>query len=370
MKILLCAPLKAESASGITIWYHHMMNYFNEFLSRGEVQIDSLSDEGIGVTHRLSFFMRLVNGYKSYAPFLKKLKKTLEENKYDEIHLCTSASYSLIKDIISIQIAHKYSTKAVIHFHFGRIPSIMQSNNWERKMLQKVLTTADGVIVIDKSSLQALKDAGYNNAYYLPNPLAPIVEVKIESLQSVERNNKYILFVGHVIKSKGVEELILACSKIKGVQLVMFGTVNDEYKNKLVNLAGPNHSQWLDLRGQVPYDIVLEEMKKCGVFVLPTYTEGFPNVIIESMACGCPIITTPVGAIPDMLNINSGEPCGVCVPVKDTMELTKAILDFMTDRFYANLCGNRAYNRVRELFTVDKVWQQILDIWEDVAQKH
>jgi glycosyltransferase involved in cell wall biosynthesis len=58
-----------------------------------------------------------------------------------------------------------------------------------------------------------------------------------------------------------------------------------------------------------------------AIFVLPTYTEGFPNVILECMASGCPIITTPVGAIPDMLQFGSTQACGACVDVKDVQGL-------------------------------------------------
>ena len=57
------------------------------------------------------------------------------------------------------------------------------------------------------------------------------------------------------------------------------------------------------------------------VFVLPSYTEGFPNVIIEAMAMGKPIIATSVGAIPEMLD----EGCGVVVPPKDADSLQKAL---------------------------------------------
>lgn len=366
MKILLCAPLYAEGASGITKWYHHMMDYFNQELTNKEIEIDSYSDTNKGVTEHLNLVLRLIKGYQTYVPFLRGLSKVLSKKQYDVVQICTSGSLSLIKDYFTIRIAHKHSTKVLVHFHYGRTPEILQKKGWERSLLLKVVEKADGIITIDKSSLKALQQKGFNNIYYLPNPLAPSVEEIINNHSNVERIRKQLLFVGHHVCTKGVEELIQACTSIQGIKLIMIGTVNDEYKQHLYDLAGDNHDEWLDIKGEVPYTVVLQEMAKCEVFVLPTYTEGFPNVIIESMAFGCPIVTTPVGAIPDMLNIYSNEPCGLCVPPKDVGALRTAILNMLDDEYFAKGCANRAYNRVRDLFTVDKVWQQLFSIWNNI----
>jgi len=60
-------------------------------------------------------------------------------------------------------------------------------------------------------------------------------------------------------------------------------------------------------------------------FILPSYTEGFPNVILEAMALGKPIIATSVGAIPEILS----EECGVVMKPRDQRDIEQASLGAM-----------------------------------------
>ena len=87
-------------------------------------------------------------------------------------------------------------------------------------------------------------------------------------------------------------------------------------------------------------------------------------MIIESMACGCPIVTTPVGAIPEMLNINTETPCGICVEPKNVEQLKAAIESFLQNDDLATSYGKRAQARVREQYAIDKVWEQLVSIWK------
>ena len=105
----------------------------------------------------------------------------------------------------------------------------------------------------------------------------------------------------------------------------------------------------------------------CSVFVLPSHTEGFPNVILESMACGCPIVATPVGAIPEMLDADSEKPCGVIVPVNDSVQLRTAIERILDDPAYASLISDNARQKVNEEYSMPKVWNQLVGIWREVV---
>jgi len=80
--------------------------------------------------------------------------------------------------------------------------------------------------------------------------------------------------------------------------------------------------------GQVPYEMVKTFMQQADVFVLPSLSEGFPNVILEAMACGLPIIASRVGGIPDIITNDIN---GYLVEVKDTNDMANKIMLLLSD---------------------------------------
>jgi glycosyltransferase involved in cell wall biosynthesis len=201
----------------------------------------------------------------------------------------------------------------------------------------------------------------------IPNPLSPQVVNIAASNIGVSRDNRSVLFVGHVYKTKGVYELVEACSHIPNISLKLVGKYECSIKEELEMLASKSDTNsWIEFTGNLPFDKVIDEMLRCGVFVLPTYTEGFPNVILESMACACPIVTTNVGAIPEMLDIDKGDYCGKCVEPRQVVQLQDAIQEMIDNRKYAEECGRNAQLRVNEYYSMPVVYKQLEHLWHNV----
>ena len=297
---------------------------------------------------------------KILADFNQKIKQG-----YDVMHLTSSASLSLLKDIYMLRKAKKQGLKTILHFRFGRIPELINKNNWEWKLIKRTVTVSDKVIVIDQSSYDSLIAQGFDNIVILPNPVAPSVDKIVEENKNIERIKDEILFAGHVIKTKGVFELLEACSTLDNIHLKLVGHITSDMRLQIEQLYGKS-PVWLSICGEEPYEDVIKEMMKCDVFVLPTYTEGFPNVILEAMAAGCAIISTPVGAIPQMLENDEKGRYGVLVEPQKVEDLARTIKMVLGDDSLKMEIRHNVQRRVMERYNISSVWKKMTALWENV----
>ncbi len=364
MKVLLVAPA-SKSSGGISRWTQHIKAYY-ESLNEDSVNLeffDTARSEFI--PDDIAFIPRAKLAIKDYRIIIRDFKKFLKNNKLDVVHITSSAGFGLLRDLYMIKMARKKNSRSIVHFRFGRIPQLSKDNNWEWKLLSCVVKNADRVIVIDKRSYKSLVMSGFKNVSLLPNMIAPEVEKIINSMPAETRIPRRLLFVGHCIATKGVYELTEACKTLHNIQLVLLGAIKDDVKSELQFIAGGN--EWLEIMGEKTYADVIREMLKCDVFVLPTYTEGFPNVILEAMACGCAIVTTPVGAIPEMLGEEDGKSFGLMVKPKDSDQLKDAINIMLNNETFKKACGDNARIRVHERYSMSKVWERLTEIWKDTS---
>ena len=355
-RVLLASPNQGDG--GIAKWTQHIVDYYAN-THPADLRLDVLPMNRHSFSTRLG---RYLNGIRDYVSVLLRCWWMLLTRRYDVLHFCTSGDIGFVKDVLMLYIAKCFHTRTVVHFHFGRIPSVMEKDNQERKWLRRVMDMTDMAIAIDNTTCNALASAGYDNVIYIPNPLAPfVVDFVDKNRQHIARDERMILFVGHCYASKGVYELVKACKGIEDVRLVLVGAIDDGTESDLRHIA--DGSEWLEILGIRPYEDALSLMMQCGVFVLPSYTEGFPNVILESMACGCAIVATAVGAIPEMLGGSDGELCGLLVPPKDEDGLKKTVLQFLEDSGMREKCRKNAQQRVRLRYYMETIFNKLTDVW-------
>ena len=178
-----------------------------------------------------------------------------------------------------------------------------------------------------------------------------------------ERSDRTAVFVGHVVPTKGVTELVEGCCMVPGLSLRIVGKCTDEMKEKLCSLAKKRENgSWLTVVGEIPHTAVIGEMLKADAFVFPSYTEAFPNVILEAMACGCAVAASNVGAIPEMLDSN-GKLTGICYSPQSAEEVTNAVNKLYQDDNYRNQLTEKAKEKLYNTYTIEKIWSQLTNVW-------
>lgn len=364
MKILLCSPYESvikENAGGIAMWAKHLMNYYKA--EKSDVEIEVLPyNRSIYVHEGLNRFVRIYKGAMDYIGLMRQTRRRIRQERFDVLHLCSSALLSIIRDYFVMRMARKNGVAGVLHFHCGRIPKIAAKGGWKWKVLKSAVAMASATVVLDDESYNVLVSNGFKNVHKVPNPLSEEMTRNIESMSAgIDRVPRRLLFVGHVLPSKGVYELVRACVDVQDVQLRLIGRVEESVKNDLSGIASAKRGEWMQMLGECGHDEVLHEMLACDMFVFPSYTEGFPNVILEAMACGTPIIASGVGAIPEMLDKGK---CGCIIPPMDTAAVKDAIMALIDDKERKTAFSVNSKERVGKEYSISSVWAQLLSVWE------
>ena len=121
---------------------------------------------------------------------------------------------------------------------------------------------------------------------------------------------KRILFVGRLTRSKGFPDLLKALDFLP-----------EEYRLVVVGENEVKKEGRVEYVGTVAHHDLPGYYAMCDVFCLPSYQEATPLSILEAMACGCPIVATPVGGIPEIVAENAG----VLTPVGNPRKLAESI---------------------------------------------
>lgn len=179
-----------------------------------------------------------------------------------------------------------------------------------------------------------------------------------------EKEDKSLLFVGPLIKRKGLEYLIKSFKEIENrdIKLILIGE-GRERKNLefLVRRLGLKN---VEFKGYLEEEKLIEHYNMADMFVFPSLKEGFGQVLLEAMACGLPIISTNTSAIPEVVG-----DAGILVEPRDSQALANAINLLIEDKELRNKLGGKGKKRVGENFTWKKVTERTLDAYREIIGK-
>jgi glycosyltransferase involved in cell wall biosynthesis len=326
-------------------------------------------------------------------------------NKVNVINLPIERNINLFKDLRALlllilifykngfSLVHSVSPKAGLLVSIAawvtRVPNRLHTftgqvwmtkkgmSRWFLKLLDKIIVTLNTHILVDSFSQQdfLIKEGILSKDLSIVLGSGSIGGVDVNRFQPSKKYRNLIrkqlnikddcvifLFVGRLKKEKGVFELVEA-----------FKNVSEQHNNVALLIVGPDEERvkqeltpFLDTCEELVTFVNFTKapekyMAASDILVLPSYREGFGNVIIEAASCGLPSIGSNIYGLSDA--IKAGE-TGLLVPVKSSKLLEKEMLKLVNNDKLRNEMGLNGRKRATCNFLQDNITKKILKLYK------
>ena len=300
--------------------------------------------------------------------FLGKAKrcafKLCKEEKFD----IALIFFGIPSGPIGVSLKRKFKIPFVIRFGGGDVPGFQERFKSIYKVLgpsiKKIWKKSDARIA-NSDGLKKLAYEFYDKEEFKVIPNGVDVDVFMPDDMRVSGRIFKILFVSRLIERKGLQFVIpqlpqlrdMLEAKGKGLRLTIVG--DGPYRETLERIAKENGVyDIIDFVGQKDKDQIVPYYQDADVFILPSKKEGMPNVVLEAMACGLPIIMTPCQGSKELISDNGF----VC----DVDDFGKKLYELSFDNAKRRFMGLASIRKVRSEFTWDKTTEKYLDLMKEI----
>jgi glycosyltransferase involved in cell wall biosynthesis len=295
---------------------------------------------------------------------LRSLLRELVFHRPHLVHINTSYFWAFLRDGLSLWIAKGFGIPVVMHFRGGDFPEFVEcSRPSVRRAIFATLARADRLIALTGATRTYLERVAAPQAVrYLPN-FIDLADFDAMPDRTQRTGPVEVLFVGWIVEGKGICELLEAARRVPDARFTLIGPVQQDFLERIqpqLDALVPR-VQLLPVRPRLE---LIELYAKSDLFVLPTWREGFPNVVLEAMAAGLPIVATRVGAIPDA--VEDGVE-GVLIAPRDADALAAAITGLVCDAELRRRMGARARSRVEADFSREAVLERLTALYEELV---
>ncbi|USD82403.1 glycosyltransferase [Bacillus safensis] len=171
--------------------------------------------------------------------------------------------------------------------------------------------------------------------------------------------DKLVVFVGRLVKEKGLLELADAVSSMDGVKAVFVG------KGSLAKELSERAGASIILPGQVPNEQVRDYLMAADLFALPSYSEGMPTVVLEALALKVPVIATRVGGLPSLFSTYQH----LLVEPRSTRQLKEAIHACLYENRWNEQVKTDLYEMVHTEYSSEHNAKHLIQQYEKVLNQ-
>lgn len=302
------------------------------------------TDEGKSGYHRV---VRILKNYKAW-------KRFLHDNPEALIHYNFPLdAKSIIRDYSFIKYAYSKKRKMIIHIHGGlylfkkQKPWIIQS------ILNRIFSYNVPIIVLSEKERTLLeKEYGCKKVFSLPNCI-DLRESMIYHRSFENKRTIHILFLGRIEPNKGLDYIFDAFKMLnkENVDFVFHLAGKEEIKDSYVPAFEKELGPRFVYEGVVSGSNKICILKKCDVFLLPSFYEGLPMSLLECMSFGMVPVVTNVGSICEYVKDNEN---GLVVKLKESESIVNAIKTLSNNCHLLSDMSTMAKKTIEEHFDTGK----------------
>ncbi len=223
------------------------------------------------------------------------------------------------------------------------------------------LKRADTVIALCAQAAQEAERAGIP-----PEKIVTIYNgVDIDSVpEQAHKDPLTVVFVGRLTRSKGIHILLEAFARLSREHAEAHLLIVGEGPQKK---ALESQARDLGVGAQVTFTgeavDVFSFLQRASVFVLPSFSEGLSNAVLEAMACSLPVVATDCGGTPEIITHGSN---GILVGPGSADQIYSAIKKIIADRDFARSLGKNARDTVAGTFSINAAADRYCDLYRSL----
>jgi glycosyltransferase involved in cell wall biosynthesis len=250
--------------------------------------------------------------------FLRSVRPTFERAVEQFQPDVVLASWAYPDGWAAVELARGANLPVVAKVH-GSDVLLLDQCSARRAPTAAALARADAVVAVSRQLVSGVQQLGVdsNRIHLVYNGIDTSLfragaRDEAKSALNLSRD-PMVLFIGNLAPVKGLETLIKACAilRSRGVRFTCCMIGQGALRQSLSNqIAATGLEQIVRLLGPRPLEELPRWYQAASVFVLPSRSEGIPNVILEALACGTPVVASRVGGIPEILSESSMVPSG------------------------------------------------------------
>lgn len=329
---------------------------------------DILNDKGLNAKFNIVGYSSYIDGNKikvamySVFTYLKFLAKC---QNYDVYHVHMASNGSTYRKSLYINNALKRKKKVIIHVHGGGFIDFFDGlTEHKKKQISKMLNAADCVVALSEDWKRVyIERFGLKNCVVIENG----IDLNLYQNAMCDSNecNKSFLVLGRMIQTKGTYDLLeavkVAKAKVPDITVYMAG--DGEIEKVKETVAEYKLQDNVKVVGWADQDKKMELLRKCSTVVLPSYHEALPMSILEGMAAGKAIISTYVGAIPEVV----GEENGILINPGDVEALADALVRCATDLEMVSSMGKANLEKIQNEFSMTVMHEKLAKYYNQLG---